>query len=169
MVKQAQAPGARHLAQLDADDVAGVTPVFLDRNRLGERVHGVENHQVRAAEQRNERLGLARVAELVLGIGRIHHALAAALEAVAVGIAGVRLQHRGYRHARDVVSPAGLQLHEFDGCRQAVEIHREGRRRMLLAERAFQRIVAAVDADAVAGEIGGGEKRKPHDVIPVHV
>src|SRR5258706_5983522 len=44
VVEQAQSLRSGHLAQLDADDVARVAPVLLDRYRVSERVHGVEDH-----------------------------------------------------------------------------------------------------------------------------
>ena len=66
VVEQAQVRGARELAQLDADDVARMTPVGLDRDGVGERVHRIEDHEIRAAEELDEAVGLARILELVL-------------------------------------------------------------------------------------------------------
>ena len=94
VVEQAQMARAGHLAQLDADDVARVAPVGLDRDRVGERVHRVENDEVGIAEELDEALGVARVGERVLGIGRVDDDPALRLEAVAVGVAGVALEHR---------------------------------------------------------------------------
>src|SRR6266567_9304344 len=42
VMEQTQMSRARHLTQLDADDVAGMSPVGLDRDGVRERVHGIE-------------------------------------------------------------------------------------------------------------------------------
>ena len=60
VVEQAQVAHPRHLAELDADDVARVAPVLLDGHRLGERVHGVEDDEVGVAEELDEGLASPR-------------------------------------------------------------------------------------------------------------
>ena len=46
---------------------------------------------------------------------------------------------------------------------------REARVGLLALQRLAQHLVAAVDADRVAGDVGGGKEREPHDVVPVNV
>src|SRR5689334_17068306 len=57
VVEQAQAFGTCHLAQFDAGDIARMAPVFLHRRGVGQRIHGVEDHQIGAAEKSYEGFG----------------------------------------------------------------------------------------------------------------
>ena len=158
-----------HLRHLHADDVAGVPPVLLHRHRVQQRVHGVEDDQVRIAEELDEATGFARVFELVLGIGRVHHDFPIAFEAVAVGVAGVPLQLRRDFESGNVVTGAGPELHEFDIGGEPGKIHREAGRRLLQPERLLEHVVTAMDTDARPRNIGGGEEGKSHDMVPVQV
>ena len=54
VVEHAEVLRARHLAELDAHHVAGVPPILLHGDGVGERVHGVEDHQVGLAEELDE-------------------------------------------------------------------------------------------------------------------
>src|SRR5258706_9948760 len=81
----------RQLAQFDASYIVRVSPILLDRYRIGERVHGVENDQVGVAEKIDETLRFVHIVELMFRIGRIDQDLVAAFEAVAIGIAPMRL------------------------------------------------------------------------------
>ena len=152
VVEQAEMTRPRHLAELDADDVARVPPVGPDRDGVGERIHRVEDHEVGIAKERDVAFRLHRVVELVLGIGRVDDRLAVRLEAIAVGIAGVPLQHRRHRHARDRMGTLGLEVDEIDVGVQEREIHRKRRLVLLAAQRRLEPRVAAVDVDAVARE-----------------
>ena len=161
VVEEDEVLGARHLAQLHADDVARVAPVGLHADRLGERVHRVEDHHVGVAEEGGEVLGLGAVLELVLGIGRVDHRLAVALEAVAVRIAAVQLQVRRHREAVHLVGLVGLELHELDRGAELLPPHREAGRRLLQAEGLLEDVVAAVDADLRPRHVRGPKKGKP--------
>src|SRR6476469_9811081 len=57
---------ARGLADLDTDHVARMSPVRLDGDRIGKRVHGVEDYEVRFSEEISECIQLARFVELML-------------------------------------------------------------------------------------------------------
>src|SRR5207237_1047101 len=46
MVEQHEVLHPRELAELHADHVAGMAPVLLDRDRLGERIHRVEDDEI---------------------------------------------------------------------------------------------------------------------------
>ena len=52
---------------------------------------------------------------------------------------------------------------------QEREVHRKRRLVLLPPQRRLEPRMAAVDADAVAGNVRGREERQPHDVIPVHM
>ncbi len=71
--------------------------------------------------------------------------------------------------ARDVVRLPGHERDELDLAAQHVERHRERRRLLLAAQRGLEVRVAAVDAHAVARQVGRREEREPHDVVPVRV
>src|SRR5262249_61752363 len=111
---QTQALGVSPLAQLQADDVARVTPVLLDRCRLGERVLRVEDDEVGVAEELYEALDFSEVVLLVLGVGRVDDDPAAPLESIAIGIATVALELGLHREAGDLVLALRLEPHELD-------------------------------------------------------
>jgi len=169
MVKEHQVLHACHLAELDADHVARMAPVFLDRDRLGERVHGVEDDEIRVAKEGDDRLGLRAVLELVLRVGGVDDALAADLEAIAIGVARVALQLRRHLHAADFERVSTREAQERDVGVELLERHREAGRRLLQAKRLLEDVMAAVDADLRAAPVSGTEEGKPHDVVPVRV
>src|SRR4029453_17329774 len=103
---------AGELAQLDADDVARMPPVRLDRYRVRKRVHPVEDHEIGIAEEIGETLRLVRL-ERVLGIGGINHRPAVLLEAISIGVAAMALAQCRHRHPVDVVAGTGLEMHEL--------------------------------------------------------
>src|SRR5258707_8118203 len=103
---------------------------------------------------------------LMLAIVRIADGLAAAGEAVSVGIAGVELLDRGDREAGDLMGDTRLQLDEFDGCAERAEMNRKARVRLLAQQRLLQGRVAAVNADHIARYVCRGKEREPHDVVP---
>jgi hypothetical protein len=88
---------------------------------------------------------------------------------IAVGIALVMLLDRRHREAGNVVRPIGLQGDELDGRAQRREVDRERRRCVLAAERLLELVMAAVDSDAIARDVGRGEERESHDVVPMHM
>src|SRR5947208_3372419 len=64
VVEEHQVLRVRHLAELDADHVARVSPVLLHRDRLRQGVHGVEDHEIGIAEEGDDRRGLRAILEL---------------------------------------------------------------------------------------------------------
>ena len=80
------------------------------------------------------------------------------------------LQHRASRSCRRCrLSRVRLQPDEFDVGAERREVHRKRGRGLLPPQRRFEHGVAAVDANAVAGHVGGREERQAHDVVPVHM
>ena len=73
------------------------------------------------------------------------------------------------RHPGNRVARVRLEPEEFDRGAKRREIHRKRWRQLLTAQRLLERRVTAVDAQAVAGNVGGCKKREPHDVVPMHV
>src|SRR5207237_1363620 len=71
VVKEHEVLHPRELAQLDAHHVARMAPVLLDRDRLGERIHGVEDDEIGGAEKAHDRFGLRTVLGLVLRVGAV--------------------------------------------------------------------------------------------------
>ena len=170
VVEEHQVLGARHLAELDADDVARVAPVGLHADRLGERVHRVEDHQVGVAEEARERLGLGAVLELVLRVGGVDHRLAVVLEAVAVGVAAVQLQVRRDREAGDLVAACRARASRTRSWRRAARTctGKHGGdccRRKACSSTSWQPWMRIF----VPGHVGRPEEGEAHDVVPVHV
>ena len=91
MVEHAEVPDPRHLAQLDADDVARMAPVGLDRDGVGQRIHRVEDDDVGVAEEAHEALGVLGLGQRMLGIGRVDDDALRSLEPEAVGVAAMAL------------------------------------------------------------------------------
>src|SRR5437899_1104702 len=169
VVVKAQTLGARHLAELESDDVARVAPVLLDRRGLGQRVLGVEDHQVGATEELRKGFDLRQIVLLVLGVGRVDDDLVVGLEPIAVGVTAVALELGPHPKPGDLVVAIRLEPHEFDRGRQSREINREERRRVLAAKGFLQLGVAAVNPDVIAGRVDRHEERKAHDVIQVRM
>ena len=169
MMEQAQMPCTGHLAQLDGDDIARMAPVRLDRDRVGQRVHCIEYDHIGIAKELDEGARLRKVGQVVLGVGGVDHGPARRSEAISVRISGVPLEHEANRQSRDLVFASGLQANEFDVRAQRGKIHGERRCAVLSPQSLLESGVPAIDAEPVAFEIGGGEKRKPHDVVPMHV
>src|SRR6185369_9854057 len=69
----------------------------------------------------------------------------------------------------DLVALPGFEPDEFDLRSELVELDRKIRGRMLPAERLLEHLVAAMNADLVARNIGRRKERESHDVIPVHM
>src|SRR5439155_5550947 len=153
VVKEHEMLHSRELAQLDAHHVARMAPVLLDRDRLGERIHGVEDDEIGVSEKARDRVGLSAVLELVLGVGAVDDAAAADLEAQAVGVARMALELR--RHAQPAYFRRAPRrdLDELDGRAEVVERHWEAGRRLLQPEGPLEDAVAAVDADARAAHV----------------
>jgi hypothetical protein len=63
----------------------------------------------------------------------------------------------------------GLEFDEFNGRAQRSKIDRKAWGGLLAHERLAHHLVAAVDADYVAGNECGGEEREPHDVVPMQM
>src|SRR5437879_3782083 len=169
VVVEAQALGARHLAELESDDVARVAPVLLDRRGLGQRVLGVEDHEIGVTEELREGFDLRQIVLLVLGVGRVDDDLVVGFESIAVRVTAVALELGPHAQPGDLVVAIGLEPHEFDRGRQSREINREEWRRVLAAKGFLQLGVAAVNPDVIAGRVDRHEERKAHDVIQVRM
>ena len=94
---------------------------------------------------------------------------AGTLETVTVRIAGMPLAQRRHRHVRDVVTHARHQVDELEGGTKRREADRKRRGVHLSAQRGLELRVAAVDTEAIAGDVRGDEERQPHDVIPMQM
>src|SRR5262245_4444609 len=170
MMKHHQVLGAGELRQFDTHDVAGMTPVFLHRDLLGEGIHRIEDEEVCIAEVLDERITLVESFVLVLGIGGIHNHFVLVRKAVAVGIPPMILQKGPNRHAaNDVVAATRFELNKFYRRTKSSKIDWKAGVRLLALESLAHDLVAAVDADHVAGNISGCKKGKTHDVIPVQM
>src|SRR5438105_4816003 len=95
--------------------------------------------------------------------------LAAAPEAITVGIAGMQLPDRGDRKPGDPVLDIGLQLNELDGRGERAEIDRKARVRLLSMQCLPKDRVTAVNADHIARDVCRAKEREPHDVVPMHM
>ena len=169
MVKQHQLAYMRRLAQLNPHDIARMAPIGLDRNGVGERIHGVENNHIGMVEKPDEAGAFRFVLDSVLGVGCIDQPLAGAFEFPAVGVAGVALQMGRDLCAVDVHRLARSHDVEFDLGRKVVEAYRKRRLGLLAAQRELHMRVAAMDHDPVARDIYRGKKRQAHDVVPVQM
>src|SRR5260370_25716137 len=168
-MKQHEAPDPRRLCQLNRDDIARMTPILLDRDRVAERIHCIEDQQVGVSVELDERIGFVELGTLVLAVGRVDDRLAALGKTVPVGISRVKLFDRSDGKTGYFVSVAGLQGNELDNRAERVEIDGKPRSRVLGAQRLAQHAMAAVYADPITGDVSGGEKREAHDVVPVRV
>jgi len=128
-----------------------MTPVLLDRDRVEQRVHRIEDDQVRSPEEFDEARRFVLVFGSVLGVGRVHDRASAAVEAAAVRVTGVALRLEFQRGAADGLRTSGLESHELDACGEPVEVHGETRCRLLQAQRVFHHGMSAVDADGPVG------------------
>src|SRR5438067_3965237 len=169
VVKQYQAPYPRRLRQLDRHDIARMTPILLDRDRIAERIHGVEDQQVGVSVELDKRIGFIGLGTLVLAIGGVDDRLPALGKAIPVGNSRVKLFDRGDGKTGYFVSAVGLQGDELDTGTQRVKIDGKPRSRVLGAQRLAEHPVTAVYANPIAWNVSGGEKREPHDVVPVRV
>src|SRR5437879_13880923 len=68
---------------------------------------------------------------------------------------------------RDLIVASGLEFDELDSRAQRAKIDRKTGMRLLTLQRLAHRLVASVNSNDVAGNEGRGEKREPHDVVPV--
>ena len=126
-MEQGQSRGARLMAQIDRHKVARMAPILLHRDAIGQRIHGVADHQVGIAKEVDECRLDRHLLQLVLAVGAVDDGAAVAVgEAVAVTQVGMVLQLRFDSYAVDFMRLAGGQLHEFDAGLEPVEWHREG-------------------------------------------
>src|SRR6266853_1365193 len=157
------------LAQLDPDHVARVAPVLLYRHGFRERVHGVENHQVGVRKESRGAFDRIRDVQPVLGVGRIDDDPAITDESIAIGITGMALKLGRHAPSSDLIASARLEYDEFYRGPEAIKRYGETGRVLLTAKRFLEISVTAVNPNSVSGDVGGGEKRKAHDVVPVKV
>src|SRR6516162_6249287 len=155
------------LRQLDRNNVAGVAPMLLDRQRVTERVHCIEDQQIGVPVELDKWIGLVEAIIFVLAIGRIDDGLGSLGKAIRIRITRVKLLHRSHRKTGDLANLAGFEGHELDRRGERAKIYGKPRSRVLGAQRLFERLVAAEDANSVPRNVSGGEKREPHDVIPM--
>src|SRR5215472_7822866 len=111
------------LRQLDRNDVAAMAPMLLERHRITERVHCIEDQQIGAAAELYEWIGLVQAIIFVLTIGRVDDRLASLVETIGVRISRVRLFYRGHRKTGDLASPAGFEGHELDRPAERAKIY----------------------------------------------
>ena len=57
VVKQREPLDPRGLRQLDRDDIARMAPILLDRHRVAQRIHCIEDQQVGVSVELDERVG----------------------------------------------------------------------------------------------------------------
>src|SRR6516162_2737774 len=119
------------LRQLDRNNVAGMSPMLLDRYRITERVHCIEDQQIGTAAELDEWIGFVEAIIFVLSIGRVDDRFAALVKAIGKRIARVRLFYRGHRKTGDLASPAGFEGHELDPRGERGKIDRKPRSRVL--------------------------------------
>src|SRR6516162_6144937 len=155
------------LRQLDRNDVAGMAPMPLDRHRITERVHCIEDQQIGAAAELDEWIGLVQAITFVLTIGRVDDRLAPLVKTIGIRIARVRLFYRGHRKTGDLARPTGFEGYELDRRGERAKIYGKPRSRVLGTQRLFKHLVAPEDANSVPRNVSGGEKRETHDVVPV--
>src|SRR5258706_1511158 len=146
-----------------------MTPVFLDGNSLGKRVHCVENDEVRVGEKGCRTFNGNLIVESVLGVGGVYDDFVVAHESVSVGISGMGLQFCRDAPTGNVVAASRLQHAKFDGGAETAERYRKKRRVLLSAQRTFKLRVASVDLDDVARNVRRRKEGESHDVIPVHM
>src|SRR5262249_1878393 len=66
-----------------------------------------------------------------------------------------------------IVGATGFESNKLDRCSERAKIDGKPRRRVLGMQRLAQCVVAAIDANAVPGDVSGRKKWEPHDVVPV--
>src|SRR6516165_584627 len=169
VVKQDEAFDPSSMRQLDRDDIARMSPIFLDRDCVAERIHRVEDQHIGVPVECDKWVRFVESGILVLAIGRIDYRFSTPRKAVAVGMVGVELPYAGYRETGDLVGALGLERDELDGRSELVKIDRKPWGRMLRVQCLAQPIVASVNTNSVAGNISGRKKREPHDVVPMGV
>ena len=81
----------------------------------------------------------------------------------------MKLHHSGHRKTGNLARPTGFEGHELDRRGKRAKIYGKPRSRVLRAQRLFKLLVAAENANSVPGNVSGGEKREPHDVVPMSV
>src|SRR6516164_4343773 len=141
------------LRQLDRNNVAGMSPMLLDRYRITERVHCIEDQQIGAAAELDKWIGFVQAIIFVLTVGRVDDRLAPLGKTIGIRIARVRLFYRGHPKTCDLASPAGFEGHELDRRGERAKIYGKPRSRVLGAERPFKLLVAPEDANSVPGNV----------------
>src|SRR6516162_11146854 len=108
-----------------------MTPMRLDRHRVTERVHGIEDQQIGILVELHKWIRFVEAIILVLAIGRVDNGLAPLGKAIGIRITRVKLLYRGYRKTRDLTNLAGFERHELDRRGQRAEIYGKPRSRVL--------------------------------------
>ncbi len=164
-----QSFGASAGGQLHPHDIAGVSPAGLGEGGVRHGVLGVENDEVGVAEKVHKRVILLVGVVRVLGIGRENRDLATLFKAVAIGLARVVLLDGVDLETFHAVGRERRLDVELDVRSHGVERHWKLRARHLAAQRFLTLFVVGVENDLVARDVGGHEKRKALDVVPVQV
>src|SRR4051812_15904893 len=170
VVKQREAFGAGLATEINRDDVAGVTPMFLRRARLSERIHGVADDQIGLLEEADEGHLLVHVVDIVFAVGTVDHGTPNAVgEAVAETLMRVVLAHRRDMYAIDLHFIAGPKCDEADVRFPGIEGSREKRLVLLSPKRLFGVVVAGMNHDFRVRIERRQEGREAHDMVPVHM
>src|SRR5215468_10657183 len=91
-----------------------MAPMLLDRHRVTERVHRIEDHQIGIPIELDKWIGLVEGIIFVLAIGRVDNRLGPLVKAIGIRIIGVKLLYRLYPETRDLANLAGFEGHELD-------------------------------------------------------
>src|SRR6516164_1972240 len=91
-----------------------MAPMLLDRHRVTERVHGIEDQQIGVPVELDKWIGLVEAIIFVLAIGRIDDGLGSLGKAIRIRITRVKLLHRSHRKTGDLANLAGFEGHELD-------------------------------------------------------
>src|SRR5215472_14680985 len=135
MVEQDEPLYLRRLRELDPDHTARMAPILLNRDRVPERIHRVENEQIRVSVEIKKGIGFVQLRIFVLAVSRIDDRLAAAGKAISVRISAVKLLYRTHPEAGDVICSTGFESDELDRRCQRLKIDRETRSGVLRAQR----------------------------------
>jgi len=167
MEKQ-QVPDAGLYSKINALDGGAVSPVFFLATFM-DRKMGIENEDIRIADESEEGFHFIRVQIPVLGVGGVHDRFAAVLESVAERTTGMVKHTVRYFDAIELDGFFFFQAFEFD-------IGGHGRYGdwkklifLLIADTPFERIMASVKIDLVSGNIGRAKEGESGNMVPMRM
>src|SRR6516162_11258659 len=135
-----------------------MAPMLLNRHRVTERVHGIEDQQIGIPVELDKWIGFVKAIILVLAIGRVDNGLSPLGKAIGIRITRVKLLYRGYRKTGDLANLAGFEGHELDRRGKRAKIDGKPRSRVLDTQRLVERLVATVNANSISRNVSGGKK-----------